>query len=165
MRFVVAMSPALGMHPSMAPHLQQLQAHLLRSAAAAALMPHGHPLQQPPGPPHPHSHPHSHGLAPHTQLFSVPPHSAASITLGPHGGGLPPKSEVRTIFFLSNFLPIIWFYSSFKLTLILFYLNRIREETKGRTCLRRPKIKWFSGIFQTWKNSMDIFKLDLSLVL
>lgn len=93
-----AMSPALGMHPGMAPHLQQLQAHLLRSAAAAALLPHAHPLQPPPPPPHPHSHPHSHGLAPHTQLFSVPPHSAASVTLGPHGGGLPPKTEVIIIF-------------------------------------------------------------------
>ncbi|KAI4499717.1 hypothetical protein M0802_005287 [Mischocyttarus mexicanus] len=92
-----AMSPALGMHPGMAPHLQQLQAHLLRSAAAAALLPHTHPLQPPappPLPPHPHSHPHAHGLSSHSQLYScVPPHSTASTTtLVPHGG-LPPKSE------------------------------------------------------------------------
>ncbi|KAK0086535.1 hypothetical protein PV325_003025 [Microctonus aethiopoides] len=86
-----AMSPALGMHPGMAPHLQQLQAHLLRSAAAAALLPH--PLQPPAHPPHPHGHPHSHGLTPHTQLFSMPPHSSASTTLGPHGTGLPSKTE------------------------------------------------------------------------
>lgn len=87
------MSPALGMHPGMAPHLQQLQAHLLRSAAAAALLPH--PLQPPTHPPHPHGHPHSHGLTPHTQLFSMPPHSSASTTLGPHGTGLPSKIEVN----------------------------------------------------------------------
>ncbi|XP_063976896.1 transcriptional activator cubitus interruptus-like isoform X1 [Diachasmimorpha longicaudata] len=84
-----AMSPALGMHPGMAPHLQQLQAHFLRSAAAAALLPH--PLQPSPPPPHPHSHPHTHGLTPHSQLFSVP-HSSAS-TIGPHDGGLPPKTD------------------------------------------------------------------------
>ncbi|CAK9830073.1 Transcriptional activator cubitus interruptus [Anthophora retusa] len=90
-----AMSPALGMHPGMAPHLQQLQAHLLRSAAAAALLPHAHPLQPPaPPPPPPHPHPHTHGLSPHSQLYpGVPPHSTASATLGPHGGGLPPKTE------------------------------------------------------------------------
>ncbi|KAG8037050.1 hypothetical protein G9C98_004372 [Cotesia typhae] len=76
------MSPALSMHPGMAPHLQQLQAHLLRNAAVAALMPHS--LQPPaPPPPHPHSHPHSHGLTPHNQLF-VPPHSSATTTVGPH---------------------------------------------------------------------------------
>ncbi|CAL7934114.1 unnamed protein product [Xylocopa violacea] len=90
-----AMSPALGMHPGMAPHLQQLQAHLLRSAAAAALLPHAHPLQPPaPPPPPPHPHPHAHGLSPHSQLYpGVPPHSTASATLEPHGGGLPPKTE------------------------------------------------------------------------
>lgn len=96
-----AMSPALGMHPGMAPHLQQLQAHLLRSAAAAALLPHAHPLQPPaPPPPPPHPHPHAHGLSPHSQLYpGVPPHSTASATLGPHGGGLPPKTEVRKEFY------------------------------------------------------------------
>lgn len=92
------MSPALGMHPSMAPHLQQLQAHLLRSAAAAALLPHAHSLQPPappPPPPHPHSHSYTHGLSSHTQLHSsVPPHSTSSTTLNPQGAGLPPKSEV-----------------------------------------------------------------------
>ncbi|XP_076175182.1 transcriptional activator cubitus interruptus isoform X2 [Ptiloglossa arizonensis] len=90
-----AMSPTLGMHPGMAPHLQQLQAHLLRSAAAAALLPHTHPLQpHAPPPPPPHPHHHAHGLSPHSQLYpGVPPHSTASATLGPHGGGLPPKSE------------------------------------------------------------------------
>ncbi|XP_050466214.1 transcriptional activator cubitus interruptus-like isoform X1 [Cataglyphis hispanica] len=95
-----AMSPALGMHPGMTPHLQQLQAHLLRSAAAAALLPHAHPLQPPapppPPPPHPHSHPHAHGLSPHSQLYpGVPPHSTSSATLSSHGavGGVPPKSE------------------------------------------------------------------------
>lgn len=95
------MSPALGMHPGMAPHLQQLQAHLLRSAAAAALLPHAHPLQPPaPPPPPPHPHPHAHGLSPHSQLYAgVPPHSTASATLGPHGGGLPPKTEVRKKFY------------------------------------------------------------------
>ncbi|XP_057336972.1 transcriptional activator cubitus interruptus-like isoform X2 [Microplitis mediator] len=83
-----AMSPALSMHPGMAPHIQQIQAHLLRSAAA--LLPH--PLQPPaPPPPHPHSHPHSHGLSPHSQLF-VPPHSSATTTVGPHGV-LPSKTE------------------------------------------------------------------------
>ncbi|XP_076628653.1 transcriptional activator cubitus interruptus [Colletes latitarsis] len=90
-----AMSPTLGMHPGMAPHLQQLQAHLLRSAAAAALLPHTHPLQpHAPPPPPPHPHHHAHGLSPHSQLYpGVPPHSTASATLGPHGAGLPPKSE------------------------------------------------------------------------
>ncbi|XP_034941106.1 transcriptional activator cubitus interruptus isoform X2 [Chelonus insularis] len=85
-----AMSPALSMHPGMAPHLQQLQAHLLRSAAAAALLPH--PLQPPGPPPHPHGHPHSHSLSPHTQLF-VPPHSTSATALGPHSGGIPSKTE------------------------------------------------------------------------
>ncbi|CAG5106356.1 Similar to ci: Transcriptional activator cubitus interruptus (Drosophila melanogaster), partial [Cotesia congregata] len=86
-----AMSPALSMHPGMPPHLQQLQAHLLRNAAVAALMPHS--LQPPaPPPPHPHSHPHSHGLTPHNQLF-VPPHSSATTTVGPHHGVLPSKTE------------------------------------------------------------------------
>ncbi|XP_032681246.1 transcriptional activator cubitus interruptus isoform X2 [Odontomachus brunneus] len=91
-----AMSPALGMHPGMAPHLQQLQAHLLRSAAAVALLPHTHSLQSPvpPPPPHPHSQPHVHGLSPHSQLYpGVPNHSTSSATLGPHGAGVPPKSE------------------------------------------------------------------------
>jgi len=96
------MSPALGMHPStMPPHLQQLQAHLLRSAAAVALLPH-HPLQppapHPPPPPHPHSHPHAHGLSPHSQLYAGVPssHSTPSATLGPHGAGALPKSEVNS---------------------------------------------------------------------
>ncbi|CAL1677765.1 unnamed protein product [Lasius platythorax] len=92
-----AMSPALGMHPSMTPHLQQIQAHLLRSAAVATLLPHAHPLQPPapPPPPHPHSHSHAHGLSPHSQLYpGVPPHSTSSATLSPHGAvGVPPKSE------------------------------------------------------------------------
>src|SRR5580765_987545 len=92
------MSPALGMHPSMTPHLQQIQAHLLRSAAVATLLPHAHPLQPPapPPPPHPHSHSHAHGLSPHSQLYpGVPPHSTSSATLSPHGAvGVPPKSEV-----------------------------------------------------------------------
>ncbi|XP_048512605.1 transcriptional activator cubitus interruptus isoform X2 [Athalia rosae] len=108
-----AMSPALGMHPGMAPHLQQLQAHLLRSAAAAAaLLPHGHHpsshLQPPPHPSHPahhpahHHHPHSHAHShaalgpPHAQLFSVPPHSAGMVAaVGTHGS-LPPLKTERT---------------------------------------------------------------------
>ncbi|XP_067209580.1 transcriptional activator cubitus interruptus isoform X2 [Linepithema humile] len=91
-----AMSPALGMHPgTMPPHLQQLQAHLLRaSAAAVALLPHPLPPAPPPPPPHPHSHPHAHGLSPHSQLYAgVPSHSTSSATLGPHGAAAPPKSE------------------------------------------------------------------------
>ncbi|XP_046682490.1 transcriptional activator cubitus interruptus isoform X2 [Homalodisca vitripennis] len=46
---VGAISPALSMHPGMAPHLQQLQAHLLRSGG---LLPPLHPHQ--PGLYHPH---------------------------------------------------------------------------------------------------------------
>ncbi|XP_026824267.1 transcriptional activator cubitus interruptus-like [Ooceraea biroi] len=88
-----AMSPSLGVHPSMAPHLHQLQAHLLRSAAVAFLP--GHPLQPqapPPPPPHPHSHPHAHGLSPHSQLYpGVPPNSTAAI--GTHGAAVPPRCE------------------------------------------------------------------------
>ncbi|XP_046741690.1 transcriptional activator cubitus interruptus-like [Diprion similis] len=109
-----AMSPALGMHPGMAPHLQQLQTHLLRSAAvAAALLPHGHHpsshLQPPPHPPHPahhpghHHHPHSHTHShaalgpPHAQLFSVPPHTTGMVaTVGTHGSLPPPKTERTT---------------------------------------------------------------------
>ncbi|KAL7302990.1 hypothetical protein TKK_0004216 [Trichogramma kaykai] len=79
-----AMSPALGMHPGMAPHLQQLQAHLLRSAAAAALLPHGHALHQPPpgqppppaasqNPPGPQHPSHGHGT-PHSHLYPLSPH-------------------------------------------------------------------------------------------
>lgn len=33
------LSPALSMHPGMGPHLQQLQAHLLRSGGLPALLP------------------------------------------------------------------------------------------------------------------------------
>ena len=106
------MSPALGMHPGMTPHLQQLQAHLLRSAAAAALLPHAHPLQPPPpqtqaqhphthSHSHPHSHPHvhtthghSHNLSPHSQLFPVSPHSTGTAVIGNHAGGIPTKNEV-----------------------------------------------------------------------
>ncbi|KAJ8675209.1 hypothetical protein QAD02_010995 [Eretmocerus hayati] len=81
-----AMSPALSTYPGMTPHLQQLQAHLLRSAAAAALLPPGpsptsgvpqHPhshVHQPPPPPPPQTH--LHGLPPgHTQLYPVSPHA------------------------------------------------------------------------------------------
>lgn len=109
------MSPALGMHPGMTPHLQQLQAHLLRSAAAAALLPHAHPLQPPHPPPpaqathphghshphshshphpHVHSHGHSHNLSPHTQLFPVSPHSTGTTAIANHTGGVHTKSEV-----------------------------------------------------------------------
>lgn len=37
--FSGAISPALSMHPSMAPHLQQLQAHLLRSGGLLPPLP------------------------------------------------------------------------------------------------------------------------------
>ncbi|XP_067015349.2 transcriptional activator cubitus interruptus [Anabrus simplex] len=55
-----AISPALGMHPGMAPHLQQLQAHLLRTAAGGLL---------PPLPPHHQAQPQTPG-----GLFSLPHH-------------------------------------------------------------------------------------------
>lgn len=55
-----AISPALGLHPGMAPHLQQLQAHLMRTATGS-LLPHS-PLPPPPqglfGLPHSPLHPH-----------------------------------------------------------------------------------------------------------
>ena len=130
--YVAAMSPALGMHPGMAPHLQQLQAHFMRSAAAAAaLLPHGHPLQPPPPPgpgpgqsqaqsqttgqhphvhahghthghSHSHAHVHAHGLPNHTQLYPVSPHGAHAT----HGAvPVPPKTEVTTFIPFLLFLP------------------------------------------------------------
>lgn len=108
------MSPALGMHPGMPPHLQQLQAHLLRSAAAAAagLLPHApttappssqsHPLQQQQtSSGGPESHVLAHGVHPHTHshahvhahgLYPVSPHSA--VTHLAHPAALPTKTEV-----------------------------------------------------------------------
>lgn len=61
--FTGALSPALGMHPSMAPHLQQLQAHLLRSAGGLL-----------PLPPTPQGHPAMYSLVHH------PLHASHSIT-------------------------------------------------------------------------------------
>ncbi|XP_063216959.1 transcriptional activator cubitus interruptus-like [Bacillus rossius redtenbacheri] len=68
-------SPALGLHPGMAPHLQQLQAHLLRTAGGllpplAALAPH-QPQPQPPGLlalPHPHVPTPVHSIAKSEEL-------------------------------------------------------------------------------------------------
>ncbi|XP_014207539.1 transcriptional activator cubitus interruptus-like [Copidosoma floridanum] len=94
-----AMSPALGMHPGMPPHLQQLQAHLLRSAAAAAagLLPHAppapHPLQQPQqqseahplAHPHAHTHGHSHAhVHAHGLVYPVSPHATAAAAAAAH---------------------------------------------------------------------------------
>ena len=109
-----AMSPSLGVHPGMTPHFQQLQAHLLRNAAVASLIP-PHPLQSPcqPAAPqsqahrphghshthsHPHAHVHSHGhshnLSQHSQLFPVSPHSTGTNAISNHAGGVPTKNEV-----------------------------------------------------------------------
>jgi hypothetical protein len=70
-----AISPALGMHPGMAPHLQQLQAHLLRTAAGSLL---------PPLPPHPQAQTQVPG-----GLFSLPHHP-----LQPSTGHSISKTEV-----------------------------------------------------------------------
>ncbi|KAJ9580705.1 hypothetical protein L9F63_024115, partial [Diploptera punctata] len=70
-----AISPALGMHPGMAPHLQQLQAHLLRTAAGSLLPPlppHPQSQSQPPGglflPQHPLQQPSSGHSVSKTEL-------------------------------------------------------------------------------------------------
>lgn len=87
-----AMSPALGMHPGMAPHLQQIQAHLLRSAVAAGLQA-GHPAPPPPPPQAgPQHHPHMH-VPGHTQLYPgmSPPHSGVPGTLPPAKTEQPPQ--------------------------------------------------------------------------
>lgn len=73
--FAGAISPALGMHPGMAPHLQQLQAHLLRTAAGGLL---------PPLPPHPQTQTPVPG-----GLFSLPHHP-----LQPSTGHSISKTEV-----------------------------------------------------------------------
>ena len=73
--FTGAISPALGMHPGMAPHLQQLQAHLLRTAAGGLL---------PPLPPHPQTQTPAPG-----GLFSLPHHP-----LQPSTGHSISKTEV-----------------------------------------------------------------------
>ena len=53
-------------------------------------------------------------------------------------------------------------FSSFKTLLGRYGFMEIKKYCKvliikGRTCFRRSKIEWFSGIFMTGKNSMDIF--------
>ncbi|RZF46674.1 hypothetical protein LSTR_LSTR002537 [Laodelphax striatellus] len=63
-----AISPALGMHPTMAPHLQQLQAHLLRSGG---LLPPIHP-HTPPTALYPHSLPPTELLSAKTEVLSEP---------------------------------------------------------------------------------------------
>ncbi|XP_075231625.1 transcriptional activator cubitus interruptus isoform X2 [Lycorma delicatula] len=60
-----AISPALGMHPSMAPHLQQLQAHLLRSGGLLPPLP---PHHQPPTTLYPHPLPPTELLSAKTEV-------------------------------------------------------------------------------------------------
>lgn len=89
------MSPALGMHPGMGSHLQQIQAHLLRNAAAAAALHVGAapPPPPPPAPPQaPSHHPHMH-VPGHTQLYPAmsPPHTAGV------PGSLPPPTKAEAM--------------------------------------------------------------------
>lgn len=62
-----AISPALSMHPSMAPHLQQLQAHLLRSGGLLPPL----PPHQPPSGLYTHSLPTSEVLSAKTEVNQV----------------------------------------------------------------------------------------------
>lgn len=71
-----AISPALGMHTNMAPHLQQLQAHLLR--AGAGLL---HPLPT-----------HSHHGSPTSSMFSLQHHHPSLHSSHLHHHGLPKPS-------------------------------------------------------------------------
>ncbi|XP_039290487.1 transcriptional activator cubitus interruptus isoform X2 [Nilaparvata lugens] len=83
-----AISPALGMHPTMAPHLQQLQAHLLRSGG---LLPPLHP-HTPPTALYPHSLPPTELLSAKSEVLSEPCKKSDKVraeadTSGGGGGG------------------------------------------------------------------------------
>ncbi|GAB0092083.1 Transcriptional activator cubitus interruptus [Sergentomyia squamirostris] len=71
------LSPSLGMHAAMTPHLQQLQAHLLRSAAGSLL--HGH-----------------HASPAATMLSSLPPVASSAAVWPPPSSGLQPRPDDAT---------------------------------------------------------------------
>ncbi|XP_058810901.1 transcriptional activator cubitus interruptus-like isoform X2 [Phymastichus coffea] len=91
-----AMSPALGIHPGMAPNLQQLHAHLLRSV----MMPHHAPPPPPPPPPTSAAVPTAAPPPPPPAIASQPTTQLHHAQLYPVGSPshlahapVPPKSE------------------------------------------------------------------------